>query len=188
MENIWFVSDTHFFHDRIQEFCPNTREGKDAEEMTWTMVERWNYLIKPMDRVYHLGDFSFKGKVKVEEVASALSGQIHLILGNHDKIIEKNKELHKYFASVNYNKHLKVGEDRFILSHFPMAEWWDCHKGTIHCHGHVHGGTANTQWQQQFKIFDVGIDNREDSLMIPFHIDEVLEKMKDRAIMSHHDG
>lgn len=67
-----------------------------------------------------------------------------------------------------------------------MAEWWDCHKGTIHCFGHTHDGTEHVKHQMQFKCMDIGIDVRDDNKMLPFHIDEVLDKVKDRLIMSHH--
>lgn len=188
MENIWFTSDTHFFHNRILEFCRETRRGNDAEEMTWLMIDAWNKLIKPGDRVYHAGDFSFGGKDKVLKSKLALNGQIHLIAGNHDKLLMKNSEIKELFTSVQDMKHLKIGDNRFIICHFPFAEWWDCHKGTIHLHGHVHGGTKNTKYQQKFKIMDIGVDSRNDNLMLPFHIDEVLFHMKHREIMTHHDG
>lgn len=186
MNNIWLTSDTHFHHSRILEFCPKTRQGKDAEEMTELMIQAWNSVVKKGDTVYHCGDFCFRGKTQVIDCISRLNGQVHIILGNHDHIIKKNKEICSMFASVQQMKHVKVGDDRFILSHFPQAEWWDSHKGTIHCFGHVHGGTQNIQHQLQFKCMDVGIDARGDDLMLPFHIDEILEKMKDREIMSHH--
>jgi calcineurin-like phosphoesterase family protein len=187
MSDVWFTSDTHAFHNRIMEFCPDTRRGKDCEEMTWLLVDAWNKDVKPGDRVYHIGDFSFGGKEKVEKFAKALNGQIHLITGNHDHMIRKTDTLRAYFASVWEVKRLKVGDAQFVMSHAPYAEWVDCHKGVIHLHGHTHGNIQNLQWQQQFKIMDVGIDARPDNSMKLWNIDEVLQKMEKRENMNHHD-
>lgn len=186
MENIWFVSDTHGWHESILKFCRETRDGDTAEEMTEIMIQNWNKSVKPNDRVYHCGDFSFGGKAKVENFASRLNGNIHLILGNHDFMIKKSAELQKYFASVQESKHIKVGDNRFIMTHTPQAEWWDCHRGVYHLFGHLHGAETNIQHQLKYRVMDVGIDTRSDKLMIPYHIDEVLDKLKDRGIMSHH--
>lgn len=185
-ENIWFTSDTHAWHNRILDFCRNTRRGESAEEMTELIIDQWNSQVGKNDRVYHTGDFSFGGKDKVLDFASRLNGKIHLVLGNHDSMIKKNVEISSYFESVQHYKTLKVNEHRFILFHFPLAEWWDCHKGTIHLHGHVHGGKDNIQYQQKFKIMDIGIDSRNDDKMALFHIDEVLSFVKDKEIMTHH--
>lgn len=187
MENIWFTSDTHAWHEAVLKFCPDTRRGVDAVEMTALMVESWNSVVKPNDRVYHTGDFSFGGKAKVKSFIESLNGQIHLILGNHDKIIEKDKSFQEMFASVGRSKSLKVLDHRFTMTHEPRAEWVDCHKGVIHLHGHLHGNKTNVQWQQNFKIMDIGVDTRKDNLMLPYHIDEVLAYVKDKEVMTHHD-
>lgn len=185
-ENAWMVSDTHFYHDRIIEFCPNTREGKDAVEMTELMIERWNKQVKPNDHVYHAGDFCFKGKERIKSVLQRLNGKIHLIYGNHDYIIKKDKELQGYFESVQQTKNVKIGEYRFVISHYPFAEWLDCHKGVNHIFGHLHGNKTNIQHLQRFKAMDVGVDTRGDKFMTPYHVDEVLSFVKDKEIMTHH--
>lgn len=187
MSNVWFTSDTHAFHNRILEFCRETRRGDDAEEMTWLLVDQWNRQVMPGDRVYHCGDFSFGGKDKVKKFAQALNGEIHLITGNHDHMIRKTEELRSFFASVSEVKRLKVGDSQFVLSHAPYAEWVDCHKGVIHLHGHTHGNIQNLKYQQKYKIMDIGVDARLDDTMALWHIDEVLHKMKNRELMSHHD-
>lgn len=184
MSEVFFVSDTHFSHNRILEFCRDTRQGEDTEEMNELMYAAWNSVVKPGDRVYHLGDFCFKGKAAIKDAKSRLNGEIHLILGNHDQIIKKSKDISDTFASVQQMKHLKVGDHRFILCHFPISEWWDCHQGTMMIHGHCHGGATNVNYN--YRIMDVGIDARKDNLMLPFHIEEVVENLKDRDILPHH--
>lgn len=186
MENIWFTSDTHAWHESILKFCPETRDGKTSEEMTEILIQNWNSVVNENDRVYHCGDLSFGGKAKVNDFISRLNGKIHLILGNHDQMIRKSSELQQYFESVQEYKHLKVGEHRFILFHFPIAEWWDCHRGVYHISGHLHGNHGNVEYLKEYRWMDVGVDTRNDKLMTPYHIDEVLDKLKDRKIMEHH--
>lgn len=186
MENIWFTSDTHAFHESILKWCPSTRQGATAEEMTDILVDNWNRTIKPYERVYILGDVSFGGKAKIHNFLSKLNGQLYLCSGNHDRMIEKSKEFHSYFTRIARQMSLKVGEHRFSLTHTPQAEWVDCHKGVYALHGHLHGNKTNVQYQQRFRFMDVGVDTRSDNLMIPYHIDEILDKLRDREIMSHH--
>lgn len=183
MNNIWFTSDTHYFHSRILDFCKSTRRGETTEEMTELLIETHNSVVKPGDSVYHTGDFCFGGKEKVKSVKSRLNGQIHLILGNHDYLIRNNSEISGMFTSIKTYRFNKIGGQNFALSHFPMARWQEMGNGSIMLHGHTHGN-----YQAEHRIMDVGIDAREDNLMLPFHIDEVLEKMKNRVIISHHDN
>lgn len=186
--NHWFSSDLHAWHKAVMEFCPDTRRGENAEEMTELMLEAFNMLVKPDDILYLIGDVSFGGKAKVESFISSLPGRKMLILGNHDFIIKRKDEFRAYFTEGVYEaKRVTIGDHKFTMSHEPKAEWVDCHKGVIHLHGHLHGNKTNVQWQQQYKIMDVGIDARPDNLMRPWHLDEVLTYVNDKAIMSHHD-
>lgn len=184
MSNIWFTSDTHYWHEAVLQFCPNTRKGKNAEEMTEIMIENHNKVVKPGDTVIHAGDFSFGGVAKVSSLRGRLSGQIHLCFGNHDKLLQKKKDLHDMFASIQTRKHFKAAEHHFIIDHFPLSEWENAHHGWIMIHGHQHGSGQGVD--KRYKIMDVGVDTRSDNLMIPYHIDEVLTLMKDREILPHH--
>lgn len=186
MENIWFTSDLHAYHQNILQWCRNTRDGDTAEEMTEIMTQNWNKRVKPHERVYILGDVCFGGKAKIHDFLSCLNGQLYLIVGNHDKLIEKSKEFHPYFTRIARQMNLKVGDNRFSLTHAPQAEWVDCHKGVYALHGHLHGNKTNVQYQQRFRFMDVGVDTRDDKLMVPYHIDEILDTLKDREIMTHH--
>lgn len=183
MENVWFTSDTHHWHDRIREFCPDTRRGESTEEMTELLIEAHNSVVKPGDRVYHMGDFCFKGKTQIESVKRRLNGQIHLIFGNHDRVIKKSAHLSGLFASVRDYRFIKIQEQHFALSHFPMARWENMGKGSIMLFGHTHGG-----YKTNLKSMDVGIDARPDNKMLPWHIDEILEMMTNRDVIDHHDA
>lgn len=91
-KNIWVISDTHFNHANILKF--EDRVGKkvrdqfsSVEEMNEVMIQRWNSVVKPGDKVYHLGDVVF-GADKEQWLAknmARLNGSKRLLLGNHDE-------------------------------------------------------------------------------------------------------
>ena len=60
MNNVWLVSDTHFGHANACVFRNSDgtkmRPWDDVNEMDEVMVDNWNRVVKPGDRVYHLGD------------------------------------------------------------------------------------------------------------------------------------
>lgn len=56
-QNIFFTSDTHFWHENIIKFC--NRPFSSVEEMNDTIIENWNKVVGENDIVFHLGDFVF---------------------------------------------------------------------------------------------------------------------------------
>ena len=87
-QNIFFTSDTHFWHDNIIKFC--NRPFNSIEEMNDTIIENWNKVVGKNDIVFHLGDFCFCGSDKFKDIIERLNGYIYLILGNHDWKTIKN--------------------------------------------------------------------------------------------------
>lgn len=90
--NTWFVSDTHFGHEKIIKYC--NRPFANAQEMDETMIRNWNERVQPEDTVFHMGDFCFsrstqapdapKASSAFEYYRSKLNGNIIFIEGNHD--------------------------------------------------------------------------------------------------------
>lgn len=172
----WFTSDTHYWHKRIQEFCPDTRRGKDADEMTELMIEAWNKRVKPDDKVYHLGDFSFGSSVQTANLVGRLNGNIYLIKGNHDKVIE-NEFIRSRFTWVKDYAFIRMGDQKIALMHFPIESWDQMHRGAWHFHGHLHGDTHHECKVLENRL-DVGVDTRKDREMAPYHYDELVEIIK----------
>lgn len=81
---IWFTSDTHFFHNKIIEYCQ--RPFANVEEMNNELIYRWNQVVRNDDVVFHLGDFCLGKAKKWNSILDKLNGKICLILGNHDTI------------------------------------------------------------------------------------------------------
>lgn len=144
----FFTSDNHFCHDNIIRLCG--RPYTSISQMHEDMISRWNATVSTTDRVWVVGDFSFKGHVaEVETILSRLNGEKHLILGNHD-----SREVQGW-ASVSQYRELKINSKKVVLFHYPIEEWNGFHRGTYHIHGHVHG---NHPEKPEKLIMDAGAD------------------------------
>lgn len=168
-ENVWFTSDTHFFHKNIMHIGKG-RPWPDSDTMTDALVERWNKDVRKGDRIYHLGDFSFGNKAQTDDVLARLHGQIHLIRGNHDGGLDRFADR---FVSYQAYKEIKIGCHRLVLFHFPIHSWHNVHHGSLHLHGHCHGGLPDNGSTRM----DVGVDTHD---YRPWHVDEILERLVPR--------
>ena len=132
MAEIWLISDTHFGHKNIIEYC--NRPFSSVTEMDWEMVEEWNKEVKPGDHVYHLGDvYMGCSRGYIDNLLSKLNGQKRLILGNHDA--GKDQTILKYFEKIYAMRFFS--EFGLQLTHMPL------HPSSVkedyqNVHGHIH--------------------------------------------------
>jgi len=133
MANVFLTSDTHFGHAGVCRFLRNDgtklRPWDNPDDMDEAMVENWNSVVKPKDKVYHLGDVVINRKAL--KTLSRLNGEKVLIKGNHD--IFKLEDYTPYFKDVR-GYHVMDG---MILSHIPLHESTLYRFGT-NIHGHTH--------------------------------------------------
>lgn len=103
--------------------------------MDWHMVEKWNSVVKPQDKVYHLGDV-YMGATKgyIENLLSKLNGHKRLILGNHDS--GKDQILQRYFEKIDVWR--MFPEFGLLLTHVPVHESSLGKKDLLNVHGHIH--------------------------------------------------
>lgn len=203
-QKLWFTSDTHFNHGNIcsattQWTDPVTcREFKTLEHMNDRLVEGINASVGQDDILFHLGDWSFGGFESIQQFRDRLvCKNIHLILGNHDHHIGRNKEgVQSLFSSVNNYLDLVVkwnvgtqtqDEAKFVLMHFPIASWDNLARGVIHLHGHVH--LPPNRRVGPGKMMDVGVDGNG---LNPISLEDVLKIMEVQPIKSmmsfdHHE-
>lgn len=190
--SIWFSSDTHFRHKNIMKFCPNTRVGADSDEMTETLIRNWNRDVKHDDTVYILGDVFFCGATEARKILARLSGNIHLVYGNHDQVIRNNKDIRDMFASVQEYLEIKIDGKKVVLFHYPMLEWNGMHHGAYALFGHVHGSMDNHPEITSARIMDVGVDSRpmgvapDNGAMSLWSWEQVDRILKDRPVRGHH--
>lgn len=154
MSRIFFTSDLHFSHKNIAKFCPQFRPVSDVAELDEYMIAQWNACVGPDDVVYNLGDVSFaRQRDQIAAILSRLNGRHHLILGNHDHLIEQQADYflntckhdgHPLLSSIQHYLKLKLPaiKQKAVLFHYPMAEWDGCHHGWYHLYGHLHDRSA----------------------------------------------
>lgn len=167
MADIWFISDTHFDHANILTFRDKESnyirpEFNDVHHMNETMIERWNSVVKPGDKIYHLGDFGFTSNV--ERFINRLNGKKRLILGNHDDV-KKNK-LYLFFEKIQMWRIFK--DHNFIATHVPIHP--DSFRMvSFNVHGHTHGNCLSDK-----RYFNVSVEQLD---YTPIHIDELTKRL-----------
>lgn len=187
----------------------SARKFDILEEMNELIVKNINNVVKEGDILYHLGDWSFGGIENIWKFRKRINCKnIYLVPGNHDHHIKKNKLIEcdidwcynniKNFLDLSlpcpekisvpsqqlFNilpelTKIVIDKQEIILSHFPLEEWENMDRGSIHLHGHCHHTKDYTDLNMYNKRMDVGLDWEE---FRPYSIDEILEIMKERKI------
>ena len=145
MADIWVISDTHFNHAGILNFKDadgsSIRGSRfaDVTDMDEQMIANWNSVVKPGDKVYHLGDvlFGLDKPAWLDANFKRLNGKKRLVVGNHDNI----KLLSNYFAEVMVWR--MFPEFGLLLTHVPvhnstLGEGRFEGKTMMNVHGHLH--------------------------------------------------
>jgi calcineurin-like phosphoesterase family protein len=198
---IFFTSDTHYAHTNICRSVSNwrdengnvpinqTRDFKSLDHMNDYIVNSINGKVGEDDTLFHLGDWSFGGFDNIEEFRNRINCKnIHLILGNHDHHIERNKnDIQRLFSSVHQYLRLQVsvmpgtklyaGEVDLVLMHYPIASWHNMNDGVIHLHGHVH--LPPDKKLAAGKAMDVGCDGND---MTPYSLGQIMKIMQTQPI------
>ena len=197
-QKLWFTSDTHYDHKNICAATTNwvgaenlTRKFSSLDKMNDELVFWINQRVGQDDILFHLGDWSFNGFENIRKFRERIvCKNVHLILGNHDHHIERNKDdIQSIFSSVNEYLSLEVkwrpnqsklvadSYARFVLMHYPIASWNGMNDGVIHLHGHVH--LPNNLRVADGKAMDVGVDGNG---LVPIEVHEILNIMRNRPI------
>lgn len=174
MSNTFLISDTHWGHDAAvrhfkREDGTPLRDFESVEACDEYMVEQWNRVVGPRDKVYHLGDVVMpKNHRRLDEIMPRLNGDKVLIKGNHDEL--KPARYLAHFRDIR-GSHLL---DNLILTHVPihsasLLRW----RGNIHGHLHhrcVMKGTYHSDpsvFEEDPKYFCVSVE-RINYTPIPF--------------------
>jgi calcineurin-like phosphoesterase family protein len=162
---VFVTADTHFSHAGICKFLNDDgsklRPWDDPAEMDEEMVKRWNETVRPIDKVYHLGDVVINRRAL--PLLNRLNGDKVLIRGNHD--IFKLNDYLKYFRDVR-SYHVF---DRLIFSHIPIHPE---SKGRFigNVHGHTHVRSLKDPWYQCVCV--------EQTDYRPIAVEEILKRVK----------
>ena len=133
----FFIADTHFGHEAALAF--DNRPFKTIEEHDEALIENWNNAAGPDDEIFVLGDISWYNATKTNEIVRALNGKKHLIVGNHDRNLLKNREFQSLFMEITDYKELLFPDKKgVVLSHYPIPCFNHHYYGWYHLYGHVH--------------------------------------------------
>lgn len=170
MKETFLVSDTHFTHMGVCKFTRSDgitklRPWSTPEEMDEAMVEKWNAVVKPHDKVYHLGDVVMR--VKDLDILRRLNGDKVLIRGNHD--IYDMKDYAKHFRDIRGCHVL----DGLIMSHIPLHP---DSMGRFGCniHGHTHANNVMLNGAIDPRYFCVCVEQTD---FAPISFDTVKERI-----------
>lgn len=154
----YYIADTHFGHDNIRML--SERPFKSVGEMDKTIIDNWNNKVTDDDDVYILGDFSYKGENPIEYLKK-LKGKKHLIVGNHDTKLLKDKNCKRYFVEIVDMKMVNDDGTQIVLCHYPLVEWNGYYRNVLHFFGHVHNTfrSETTKYAMGMKnAYNVGVD------------------------------
>ena len=178
----WVTSDLHFGHKNIMSFCPESRARfrNDVDYMNEQMVKEWNDLIEPEDTVYILGDIAFMSGSVAGRTVMRLNGNKILIEGNHDKKTLLDSTFRGAFEEVHKYLDIIYNGTKVVMFHYPIAEWDQMHRGSVHLHGHLHG---NTSGMEKFRCRDMGMDATG---MIAISMEDAIKDAMRGEIKGHH--
>lgn len=168
---IYFIADPHFGHYNILALSKRPFDTIEAHDEA--LIRNWNKTVKNSDDIYLLGDLTLNRDGQyANSLLQQLNGRIHLVTGNHEKYLDSpDFDKSNYVEIVNY-KEINYQHVSFILFHYPILEWNNFFKPSIHLYGHVHN-TRQDYFQSILnpRAINVGVD------MInfkPISIDEIL--------------
>ena len=166
MVNRFFISDTHFGHSAVYTFTdkktgqrirPWADNPDDGDEY---MIKMWNSIVKPLDKVYHLGDVAFPRKSLA--LLDRLNGKKVLIKGNHD--IFDLSDYTKYFVDVRGAfEHADM-----IFTHVPVHTHLKT-RWKLNVHGHLHSDRIDDAFYVNVSV--------EQLNATPIHFDELVSKV-----------
>lgn len=156
----YYISDLHLGHYNIIKLC--NRPFKSIDEMNNVLIKNWNSVVTDNDDVYIVGDLFYRTTIdEMLKILKKLKGKKHLITGNHDKDIIRNKELRNQFIEIRDILTINDNGIKIVLCHYPMVEWDGYYRDVLHFYGHIHNNfeNATTKYISSIKnAYNVGAD------------------------------
>ncbi len=141
-DQTWLISDTHFFHVNIGQYCSRPEGWQDL------IIENWNYFIQPGDAVFHLGDLALGKKEDTEALMPLLNGKLHLLRGNHDR---RSRAFYEALGItlVKDPYHMEYAGKQLVFTHRPMVP---LPPGLINLHGHIHNNPTSALEERHINL------------------------------------
>ncbi len=146
-DEVVFISDTHFGHANIINYCSRPFIFPDTTEMDRVMMNALKAADAAGKTIIHLGDFVFRPDNVLAETWRP-QGEHIIIMGNHDKNgDDRYRSLYREFFHDIIGKAstwktnilgIEVGGVSILLSHMPQDTWFPPYKWNFHGHTHNH--------------------------------------------------
>ena len=94
--------------------------------------------------------------------------------------LKNNKEFQDCFVSMHDYLEIKFNGSKICMMHYPIAEWHDCHHGSLMLHGHLHG---NNSGLRKYRVRDVALDATG---RVVSSMDDMIRDALKGEIRSHH--
>jgi calcineurin-like phosphoesterase family protein len=132
----WIISDTHFFHRNIIDYCDR------PENHDQLMLDNWQEMIADDAPILHLGDFALGPRGDIEELAPKLPGNKYLLMGNHDR---RGKRFYYELGFTIVDPFmLDYKGKKLVFSHYPdYQRKFIQYPNHINIHGHIHEKTID---------------------------------------------
>lgn len=207
-QNVFFCSDPHYGHSGIVrgtsswENKKGTRPFDTIKEHDTCLVENINNTVGRDDILFCLGDWSFGAYATNENITNIRKFReqlncknIHLVFGNHDSEIIKNKDnSHELFSSVGYYKEIiiveqsrvqgeKPNKQKIVLSHYSHRVWNNIHHGAWMLFGHSHGNLKTAEG----KTMDCGFDTHPEFRPYSYEEIKIIMNTKETVSFDHHE-
>lgn len=127
----YVLSDTHFGHENIIEYCD--RPFDSVTEMNQALVQNWNETVTADDEVVFLGDLTIAGTAEAFlQWIDRLNGEIVFVVGDHDH------EVMRTLDAVTICEHFHVEHDghSFYCIHDPEDAPRNWQQWLLHGHHH----------------------------------------------------
>lgn len=187
MSNIWFIADLHLGHQRIMEFESESRPFTDLDEMTETIIQRYNSVVKTDDIVWFLGDVAMgKKEPGYLRHVKRMNGRKKLLQGNHDLYpMSQYMEIFERVFGV-------AEQGQFVLSHIPVHRgqmtdpYNDTGKGRFagNICGHLHSKKVmmkmKDEWIEDPLYFVVSVEQNN---LYPFNYEDILKTFRKRGLI-----
>lgn len=132
---------------KFDDLDPDTQADimRRVEEMDEAMIDNWNRVVGPKDKVEVLGD-AVIGRQQIHTFGR-LNGRKRLRMGNHDVFVKNNnRDYAQYFEEITA---YKVFDD-LIMSHIPLHPESVKERWKANVHGHLHSKRVmmpNPRWE-----------------------------------------
>lgn len=178
------------------------RDFENVKEMNETILKSINDTVSVYDTLIFVGDLSFCHERETMLFLDKIKCKnLKFIWGNHDQKIKEDKgvvfkqdgmlvkemfgipivgETTIYFKNIfqEFHERMEINHNGtyIIVDHYPLDAWNHSLRGSIMCHGHVHGALDTSDLNMYYKRLDV----RWDTLQRPISLDEIVKMMKGR--------